>query len=958
LDKLLPYLEKFLEWLLEIRNWNSPEGWVARFAVWLVLVYFGLLLLKHILELLLALKSAGANLGIPFNISPEKRAETRRRRQFCNALISDLSVISKSENWNDQFFTDLEAQIEAEGRFYATRLDKLMRRESAGLRRVRSLIKAIESSAEQFLLLIGDPGSGKSVALRHLAFQYARKAMLSNSGQVEIPLYINLKELSPAPQGGPTAEFIKEFVLDHIRRGDSDTAAYIKEHWDKYRGEGVWFFLFDSFDEIPAVLHAPSGSDVISKHSNAIRQFLAGMSGCRGVVASREFKGPDALPWQKFRILPMSMRRKRELVDNYFLPPTLRTVVLKQLDLTENTLYANPLFLTLLCRHVKEEKAPPVSDLGLLDKHLDRLAERDSDFLLRRYSMAPRELIDGATLLARLFAEDPHLSLAPTQDDISAALSRADVAYGHLDRLLPALVYVKIGRSDVQEARAGDQRFTFAHRRYQEALFVRFLAQNTGYLSSRELLTDIRWREYAVTLLQTQSQEAIDALLVDAAALLIEFSESSRKISVSEDLKVDLSYFDWTGDPSFHLLSLLQEALVTRLEDVPTNLRQACKTLLWPRWCEGDLYDKQRVLSVCGLLPVPDLIDVLETSIQLGSEEMLKVAFRQCAYLPMAPSTLVSWLDRRLSDEIIVAKTRGDLAKLEAFAAKLPVNAGAGYVWRRSCLLRKLSLTHMVPSAVGKIIFPDEAEEHMMFFMQFWLITMGIVFTFIWGEDLKRIMVCALIACIALVALYASLFRDVGAPLGRVAIKAMTESFKHSRSIKNIWRMIRQGGLILGGLGVVVLFVIDLRWMVGSFSLPHYVNAFLAGLSGVAIIAAAKRFKYKRKSMAIMDDICANESCRATLAFHAEGSMQLSFWYERAPEKVFIDLSAARSYSRLSLGSVTPVLRCGHSIPKSSGAPLHYQAQEVRVMSNAIKRFEDAGALGSNSDATASRIAR
>ncbi|MFL6232066.1 MAG: hypothetical protein ACJ76N_02945, partial [Thermoanaerobaculia bacterium] len=73
MEKITPYLLDFWHWLVEIRNWDSPEGWIARVAVWLLLSYIGLLFLKHMLELILAIKSAGVGLGIPFSLSPEKR---------------------------------------------------------------------------------------------------------------------------------------------------------------------------------------------------------------------------------------------------------------------------------------------------------------------------------------------------------------------------------------------------------------------------------------------------------------------------------------------------------------------------------------------------------------------------------------------------------------------------------------------------------------------------------------------------------------------------------------------------------------------------------------------------------------------------------------------------------------------------------------------------------------------
>jgi hypothetical protein len=617
--------------------------------------------------------------------------KTRRRRQFCRVLDSDLATLAKVESWNDQYFTDLEAEVEAEGEYYVSPPRRWFRRPSRGLRRVRSLIEAIETSAEPAILLVGEPGSGKSVALRHVAHQLAERGARSSRRETPIPLYLNLKELRIS-SGPVSADTIKQFVLDNIRRGDADTAAYVRENWDDFRDRGIWFFLFDSFDEIPAVLHAPIGSRIIQEHAEAIRQFLAGMSTCRGVLASREFKGPSFLPWQKFRILPLSVERQERLAANFFLDPPQRLLVHRYLAESESSLLgSNPLFLSLLCRYVRREGRLPASHYDLLVDHVRHLAERDSDYVQRTYALSAEDLLAGAERLAVLFAEASDLSLAPTFEEIFAALGLGKESHGDLQNLLAALVDVKIGRSDVREARAGDRRFTFSHRRYQEALFAAYLANHPGHISSRELLTDPRWREYTVVLLQTSDADTVSPLVDEAILLLREAADRQRREPVLAEFNSELTYFLWEDEPLPYLLALLEEGLARRRPAHWHRLSMEAARILESRWNEGDLYDRLRVLEVGGLLPDEALEEHIGYAVKLGASRLQAAAFRKVEALREIPRHLTEWVRERLSDGLLAAQDRSEQRRLEALAARLPAAVGADAVVDRCSLLRALT---------------------------------------------------------------------------------------------------------------------------------------------------------------------------------------------------------------------------------------------------------------------------
>lgn len=656
-------------------------------------------LIENVAKLIDSYKSS----GLPLWQKKSNKTSIKKRKQFCAVLEADLSYLAKAENWNDQYFTDLEAEVETEGGYYASALDKLRKKKSFGLRKERSLIHAITTSTERAMQLVGEPGSGKSVALRHLAKQFAERGRKSNDKNSVVPLYINLREIELANKEDVNADSIREFILDNIRRGDSDTSAFVRDNWQDYCARGIWLFLFDSFDEIPAVLHAETGSNVIKKYSQALRQFLEGMGECKGILASREFKGPEALPWKKLRILPLTGEKQDELIGNSFLNQENMSMVRQHLAKSHSSIGSTPLFLTLLCRYVRDECKPPNNDHDILFKHIERLSRREPDYLFRKYNLNPAELIAGAERLARLFAEDDDLSLAPSLDQIRSKLPVIEIPGDSLENLISALVDSKIGRADVPNASIGDRRFAFAHRRYQEALFVRYLTTHPEAISPFKLLTENRWREYTVTLLQTREYEEFSHLLGHASFILSECANQNNfNLCGQSPLPTSLGYYDWSDETPIQLLSLLQEGLAHRLQDVPYSLTSAVSNFLKPRWENGDSFDRQEVLRLGGLLPHETLVKYLVETFSNGTKLERLHAFRQTAFTKELPKKAKDVVLRMLSNQIINAKDRADLLSIEALAARLPPDMCASVVVNRSIRLRQnfVLLRKIVPNFI------------------------------------------------------------------------------------------------------------------------------------------------------------------------------------------------------------------------------------------------------------------
>jgi hypothetical protein len=118
---------------------------------------------------------------------PEEKQWSRSRRLFAQHLAREIGTINAGENWRDDEFTELEAEVEAEGQ----RRSWLPWYASRGIRRERSLTIALGHSTERLVLVEGEPGSGKSVALRHVGLNLAAKASKSQRLGSVLPVYVN-----------------------------------------------------------------------------------------------------------------------------------------------------------------------------------------------------------------------------------------------------------------------------------------------------------------------------------------------------------------------------------------------------------------------------------------------------------------------------------------------------------------------------------------------------------------------------------------------------------------------------------------------------------------------------------------------------------------------------------------------------------------------------------------------
>lgn len=548
----------------------------------------------------------------------ETRYRIDQRRLFARHVQSQLQILATREDWHDERFADLEAEVEVEGRQRTIPWLRHSPSKTVILRREKSLSRALEHSAEPLIVLEGDPGAGKSVALRHLAERLADKARKSRDIS-KIPLYINLKEFRPERRP-VDSNSVYDFILASVNRvNDRDVERFLDEEFDRGLRDGSWLILLDSFDEIPDILSSTEADNVVEEYALAIHSFLYGMRGSRAIVASREFRGPKTFRVPHFQIVTLSGRRQVNLIRRSGLHPDETRIVeggLATADPEIRQAATNPMFLGLICEYARTTGRFPESSHSVYESYLTQRFTRDAERMQRRHKVGAKLVRTLAEEIAFSMAAIPGLGLSPTREALHSALINIDqISIARLDAVLDALEYIKLGRAAEDTGGSGRPSFTFAHRRFQEYFATCVVIRDPERVSVTELLADGRWRETAVTILQTQPTDMVASVLEEATHLL---APMTRKALEDEELHAASGGYCWPSG-SMHLLGVLNAGLGQAPDNIPAEFRADAGSLLMSAWNRGRRHDKKWAVSLALVARRDDTIWLLEHAFASGS---------------------------------------------------------------------------------------------------------------------------------------------------------------------------------------------------------------------------------------------------------------------------------------------------------------------------------------------------
>ena len=664
-------------------NGKTPEGLVLIINIFQLLIFALLMIWGLLFIASQCIKIWKEQIRLLYYDQAQRR-RVRNRQRFAEYIRQEIRQLNNREDWKDYRFTELEAEVEAEGKRLRALPFPFLRSTGRGLRREETLSKALELSRERLILLEGDPGSGKSIALRHVTEKLAQRASQDKSINSIVPLYINLKRLVRVSGATINRELIEAFVKQELNRiQDRDVEQFLDDEFQTGMKEGTWLFLFDSFDEVPEILSSVEADATIRNYAQAIDDFLSGFNICRGIIASRHFRGPKHLGWPLFRILPLESRRW-VLIRKAELDPPIERELSQNLAIAPSEIQEmakNPMFLGLLCEEMRAGSPFPTTTHSVIEHYLQTRLTRDADRLQKRFQLSPVAVREAAERIAFCMTIDAGLGLNPTRDKIREAMDRHQLASEDLDEFMTALEYLKLARAEMSGVPGDAESFTFAHRRFQEYFATCIVLSDLTRISPRQLLTDGRWRETAVVILQTQLAAVFAPILTEADDLLQDMMQSIPDLiadpyaliqqPASQNLDSPLKPFSWPAG-LLSLLSLLQDGLISRLHELPSDIQDKASRILLTASSNGTLADQKWSLEVAGITPQPVLLWLLRRAFASDSQWLKEVAFRQVARLGKIPDDLAAAIrkslirlfhQKRLNKEYLA--THAHLSRLE-----------------------------------------------------------------------------------------------------------------------------------------------------------------------------------------------------------------------------------------------------------------------------------------------------
>lgn len=414
----------------------------------------------------------------------------QKSEMFCKTLRQRLEAINRETDWNESLFTPIEAEVEVNIR-------------GKHKKKFEDLLKCLKSIRHKgaIFLVLGEPGAGKSVSLRKLCLE-----LLDESKETKkIPVYINLKKwnkdwnLTCLPTKKDLIDFIKTILYEN---GDFFSDGFLDTYFDKMLEDGRWYFIFDSFDEMPCFMGKQNCQELIDRISELLCQFMTGANQSGGIIASRMYKSPSeaigatvVLKIQEFNDIKIKTMLQKYLNN-------ADEVIGELFGKRENlvVLSRNPFYLTLLINYIQDKGLDfPKSQMELYQNFVEERLHKCAGKLESEH-IDRAEVHNAAKKLAVYMQESSAYGL---ECPIDMLFQGEDENYWR--KALKLLEYAKICRLGGQ-----NETVSFVHRRFQEFFFVESImerGEDIAYEEYKDIVNNASMRDALVLFCEVIEEE-------------------------------------------------------------------------------------------------------------------------------------------------------------------------------------------------------------------------------------------------------------------------------------------------------------------------------------------------------------------------------------------------------------------------------------------------------------------
>lgn len=460
-------------------------------------------------------------------------------KSYLEALIKDLEMKNARNHWKDEFFVDIKSELQdyIDQSFYVVKkispniniqdFNSKTNREKIDSSKgttYTSLQEALKRSISNASVVLGPPGSGKTVSLRNLSIRQAKNILAGK--KAKIPIFINLGIYRNIDNKIPTFE---EFLAHHINT-NGNFSYLANGKLEELMKAGQCIFYLDGLDEMPRK------AQEYEQKLLEIERFVSSWRSNQFVITCREDEYNRDLYFQQILLKPFEEKQiklfckknKSSIPVNVFMQE-LRN----NLDVLE--LSKIPFYLNLIHFYFKEK--------GSLPKQKVELFHLLIDFTLSREIQKQNLDMDKDLLMEQFMETLSNLAyhMSVKQQETVISLEEYKVKIEKMKRPINQNKMIELAlTSHILEFKNRED-IGFSHHRFQEFfashLILKMFLKNPHYKFPPNFFTSNLWTEtiFFMAGLSADPQYLVEKLIIERGKLF------HKNKHIEKLLKLDIS---------------------------------------------------------------------------------------------------------------------------------------------------------------------------------------------------------------------------------------------------------------------------------------------------------------------------------------------------------------------------------------------------------------------------------